>query len=102
VNLCEKASIVAPMITYAYRDHLYASLADLYGSGHLPDSICAMALACKGVGVPVVQAQDVSPSDMEAIWAQAALEESEGGMLAPPSRGDVRQWQPVWNRRRYW
>jgi hypothetical protein len=104
VNLVEKAGIVAPMITYAYREHLYASLADLYGSGHLPDSICAMALACKGVGVPVVQAQDVAPAEMEAIWAQAEQDQADAGLLVPPSRGDVRQWQPVWNRqrRRYW
>jgi hypothetical protein len=104
VNLCEKGGIVAPMITYAYREHLYASLADLYGSaGHLPDSICAMALATKGVGVPVVQAVDVSPAEMEAIWAQAEQEQADAGMLAPSSRGDVRAWQPYWSRRRrYW
>jgi hypothetical protein len=51
VNLVEKAGIVAPMITWAYREHLYASLADLYGSGHLPDSICSLALATSGVGI---------------------------------------------------
>jgi hypothetical protein len=38
VNLIEKGGIVAPMITYAYREHLYASLSDLYGAGQA--SVC--------------------------------------------------------------
>jgi hypothetical protein len=50
VNLVEKGEIRAPMITYAYREHLYASVHDAYGSGHLPDTICAMALAAVDCG----------------------------------------------------
>jgi hypothetical protein len=70
VSLIEKGGIVAPMITHVYREHLYASLSDLYGVGHLPDSICAMALATKGVGVPVLQAADVSWAELQQIWRE--------------------------------
>jgi hypothetical protein len=89
VNLVEKGGIVAPMITYAYREHLYASLADLYGSGHLPDTICAMALATKGVGVPVTKAADVSWDEMQRIWADAA------------EAGEVAQLRPALSQRRW-
>jgi hypothetical protein len=79
VNLVEKAGLVAPMITYSYREHAYASLSDLYGSGHLPDSICAMALATKGVGVPVVAAVGISPDqdpEIQAAWREMARQEA--------------------------
>jgi hypothetical protein len=91
VNLVEKGGIVAPMITYAYREHLYASLSDLYGSGHLPDSICALALAAKGLGVPVLKGADLSWAELQQIW------KSEG--YAPqPTRLVRRRWGPS----RYW
>jgi hypothetical protein len=79
VNLVEKAGIVAPMITYSYREHFYASLGDLYGSGHLPDSLCAMALATKGVGVPVVAPVGISPAEdpeIQAAWQEIARQEA--------------------------
>jgi hypothetical protein len=41
----EHGEIEAPIIRYAYDEHRLCSVNDLYGSGHLPDSICAMALA---------------------------------------------------------
>lgn len=102
VNLVEKGGVVAPMITYAYRDHLYAGLADLYGSGHLPDSICAMALATKGVGVPIARAISISPAEMERIWAEAAAERGE----AVPAPDRLSQpFRRIWGHRgrpRYW
>jgi hypothetical protein len=96
VNLCEKGGIMCPMIVYSYREHLYASLADLYGSGHLPDSICSLALATVGVGVPVGKAEALSSEEIDRILSeQAALHPRrpeprfQGGRLmrgARPSR----------------
>ena len=45
INDCEKAEIDWPFIEMAYNEHRYASQDDVYGSGHLPDSICAGGLA---------------------------------------------------------
>jgi hypothetical protein len=45
VKAIEAGEIEAPRIEHAYGEHKYARLADLYGSGHLPDSICSGALA---------------------------------------------------------
>lgn len=41
----ERGEIVAPRIRALYDAHRYASTGDVYGPGHLPDDICAMALA---------------------------------------------------------
>ena len=48
VSAVERGALVAPKIETAYTAHKYASLEDLYGRGkdtHLPDEICAFALA---------------------------------------------------------
>ena len=44
----EDGGIRAPRIEHAYGEHKFASVDDLFGSGHLPDSVCAMALAWIG------------------------------------------------------
>lgn len=44
----ERGEIVAPMIDFMHGEHKYASVDDVYGSGHLPDSIAAGALAYLG------------------------------------------------------
>lgn len=41
----ERGEIIMPRIRSLYDAHRYASVNDVYGSGHLPDEICAMALA---------------------------------------------------------
>lgn len=41
----EDGQIQFPMVDWVYREHKFASYDDLYGSGHLPDSIAACALA---------------------------------------------------------
>lgn len=48
VTAIENNEIEAPMIEFMMQEHRYASQDDLYGSGHLPDSICAGALAYRG------------------------------------------------------
>jgi hypothetical protein len=45
INLIERGGIVAPMIRYMHREHLYCSVDDLDGRGHPPDSFVAAALA---------------------------------------------------------
>lgn len=49
----ERNEIVYPFIAWAYREHRLASVEAVYGSGHLPDSICAGALAHKAAGEAV-------------------------------------------------
>lgn len=48
VSAVESGRIIAPRIESAYTEHKYCSLEDLYGRGkdvHLPDTVCAFALA---------------------------------------------------------
>lgn len=45
VKAIENGELEAPRIDHTYGEHKYATIGDLYGSGHLPDSICAGALA---------------------------------------------------------
>jgi len=45
----EGNEFVAPMIQSVYDEFKYATYNDLYGSGHLPDSICAGALSYFGI-----------------------------------------------------
>jgi len=47
INACEKGDIEYPFIKYAYDEHKYASVEDVFSSGvshHLPDSISGGAL----------------------------------------------------------
>ena len=93
ISHIEQGRIVAPLIQFMQAEHQYCDVSDLYGSGHPPDSFVAGALA---VGAePPMAAQDVSPSDMEKIWAEAGIDHR-----SPPD-------QPMehhrWHRRgRYW
>lgn len=45
IKAIENGELDAPRIEHPYGEHKYATLNDIYGSGHLPDSICAGALA---------------------------------------------------------
>jgi hypothetical protein len=45
ISAIEGGKLLAPRIAYAYDEHRLATRSDLYGAGHLPDSVCAMALA---------------------------------------------------------
>ncbi len=48
INAIESGDIVAPDIEFMRNEHKYASVDDVYGRGHLPDSVCAGALAWYG------------------------------------------------------
>lgn len=43
----ESGEFVYPAIAHLYREHKFATVDDLYGSGHLPDSISAAAMSHK-------------------------------------------------------
>jgi len=45
INDVEKGDMVWPFIELAYNEHRYASQDDVYGAGHLPDTMCAGALS---------------------------------------------------------
>jgi len=44
ISAVERGEIESPDITFMHNEHKLASVDDVYGSGHLPDSIAAMAL----------------------------------------------------------
>ena len=53
----ERGEIVAPLIVFAEREHRTASVEDVYGPGHLPDTICSGALAYRAAvhgGLPSI------------------------------------------------
>lgn len=50
IKAIEHQEIVSPFITTIYNEHKFAGVDDVFGSGHLPDSICALALAYRGRG----------------------------------------------------
>lgn len=45
ITAIEREDIICPMITSMYNEHLFASVDDVYGERHLPDTISAGALA---------------------------------------------------------
>jgi hypothetical protein len=67
----ETGEIKLPRIAYAFNEHKYVTLDDLYGRGHAPDSVVANALAWMGrtlvrkaasVGaVPITIEREASP-----------------------------------------
>lgn len=51
VGAIERGEIICPYIKWLYNEHKLASIDDLYGSGHLPDSIAAGSLAYRAATV---------------------------------------------------
>lgn len=89
VSAVENDNVRAPRIKYFYRDHLYASVEQLYSRGkefHLPDDICSMALAWHLVSrraVPVepvmIRATDKTNWMGEAVEKNATAHETGNG-----------------------
>lgn len=48
LSAVESGRVEAPRIEHIYGEHRFAAVGDVFGSGHLPDSVCAMALAWIG------------------------------------------------------
>ena len=57
IKAIENGELEAPRIEHPYGEHKYSTLNDIYGSGHLPDSICAGALALYAYRHPPVRRQ---------------------------------------------
>lgn len=51
ISAIERGDIVSPLIRFFEGQLKYASVDDVYGSGHLPDSLAALALAYRAAGV---------------------------------------------------
>jgi hypothetical protein len=47
----ERGEYKVPHIRHAYTEHKYATMDAIYGSGHLPDTVCAFALANRAARV---------------------------------------------------
>lgn len=50
----ERGEVVSPVIEYMQSEHRYATWDDVYGAGHCPDSIIAMALAYRAAKLGAV------------------------------------------------
>jgi hypothetical protein len=59
ISAIERGEIKSPDINYLKRELKYASVDDVYGSGHLPDSLSALALAYKAAGVGYASGADL-------------------------------------------
>lgn len=56
----EDGQVAAPRIEHPFAEHKFAAVDDVFGSGHLPDSVCAMALAWIGAAPRAVMAGRLS------------------------------------------
>lgn len=65
----ERGEIVAPFIRWMEKEHHLASVDDVYGSGHLPDTISAGALAWYLATMPVEQSRVIyAPVKIGPDW----------------------------------
>lgn len=64
----ENGLIVSPRVEHTYNEHRYVTNNDIYGSGHLPDSVCAGALAWYAARQPVVERQIVYQPEHIGGW----------------------------------
>lgn len=63
----EHGHVAAPWIAVAEAEHRYAGLRDIYGPGHLPDTICALALAWRAAGRPTVDAATLAAAPTRGL-----------------------------------
>lgn len=73
ITAIEQGEILSPYIEYMHSEHLYASVDDVYGSGHLPDSISAGALAYRAADRPIDWSQvqelgHVEDFEEKSLW----------------------------------
>lgn len=77
VAAVENDKIRSPRMGSMYREHLYASVEDLYARGkdfHLPDSVCSSALAYKLVSHKFPAVEPVGLPKMDMNWMSKAVE----------------------------
>jgi hypothetical protein len=69
ISSIERGEIEAPFIRWMEKEHRLASVDDVYGSGHLPDTISAMAVAWSLATQPVEQSRVVyAPVQIGPSW----------------------------------
>lgn len=96
VSGVENDKIRAPRMGSMYREHLYASVEDLYARGkdyHLPDSVCSAALAWKLVSYKFPVAPPTGLPKSDANWMSKHVEhnvELMGGKSPLRLDGEVR------------
>ena len=61
ITAIEGGRIVAPRIAHVHGEHRYCASDDLWGDGHLPDSVCSHALAWSGVSQGGLGQPDTGP-----------------------------------------
>jgi hypothetical protein len=87
VSAIENDKWRAPRIPVFYKNHLYASVENLYARGkeyHLPDEICSMALGWRMVSKRAVPAQPiVIPSDHDPTWMEREMAENRDAKRSP-------------------
>lgn len=77
VNAVENDKIRSPRFPNMYRDTLYCSVEDLYARGkdfHLPDTVCAAALAWKMVSHKYPAVHPVGLPKMDSNWMSQQIE----------------------------
>ncbi len=75
ITAIEDGRIAYPMIERAYNEHRYATMDDLFGRGHPPDSVVAGAIAWHvrdslrrgGLQVPISMTRPVNPVDLSQL-----------------------------------
>lgn len=72
INAVEHDEIRSRRIDYARREHLYATVGDIYGhrqGEHLPDTVCSLALAWAGRELsPEIRSFDLSGLEKVSEW----------------------------------
>lgn len=66
----EQGRLAAPYIEYAYKEHKWCTRDDLFGSGHPPDSVVAMALAWRAAKAMVRFEDEDTPIGPQSIGTQ--------------------------------
>lgn len=83
VAAVERGEMFAPMVTSAFIEHKFCSVDDLYRTGqefHLPDTVCAFALAWHKAGRkrrPVVPTWEILRDGGTSPWTDQKAEQSE-------------------------
>lgn len=93
----ERGEIRSPRIKSMYREHLYATTQEIYGPKHLPDSVCAMALAAKlALGSAAAAGASIAPTAYQT--AQPTIYSKDGSVVTPQQANMDTTAPMVWRR----
>jgi hypothetical protein len=87
ISAIENGRWRAPRIPVFYKNHLYASVEQIYARGkeyHLPDEICSMALCWRLVSKRAIPAIPIMiPSDNDPTWMEREMAENRDAKRKP-------------------